>query len=146
MNRVNQHSRVSGSKDEKVVKEWINLMNTFEWTHFTTFTTCYPLSLSSARTKMERMANYISQILKQNLTIFWVAEPHKSDGYHIHALFNIEDKKNSTIKKVWDKVSGSKPGNSNKCTVEVYQKGMGGAGYTVKNLMSEKVDYDISIK
>lgn len=71
-------------------------LRAFEWSHWATFTTPYPLSLPSARRLMERFGNarVSSEITAPQIvqTMFWAAEPFDCrEGFHTHALVKIDE-------------------------------------------------------
>ena len=132
-------------KNYRNIKEYAKALEEYNWHFMVTFTTSQYLSKDMAREKMGNIHKYYSNVLNQYCIIFWVAEPHESGNYHVHALFDTEDKKESTIINAWNMQFGKKAQSNNRITIDRYQKGKGGNIYTLKGIHDTKVDYDFEV-
>ncbi len=141
MRNVLENLKTKAEKDYGTVKEYIEFLNRFEWDFMVTFTSGENMSLNRACSKIERLSNYLFQKQPDIFKIFWVAEPHQSGYYHIHALIITKDAKASVIKSAWNKFSGTYEKTNNRCDIKKYEKGKGGNVYTVKNLMKDNVEH-----
>ena len=91
---------------------------------------------SNPKPNRRQAITLISEIFSETETqsYFWVAEPHKQSGYHIHALFNNEDPafvKKKAIKK-------SKGGRLDFGPIRDQEACL---RYTLKNIENSKVSY-----
>ena len=62
------------------------MIDSYPWTYFFTFTTRYELSRRTARQLIERTWKNWKRDCPTIENLFWVAEPHKQTGYHLHGL------------------------------------------------------------
>ncbi len=128
-------------KDYNTIKGYLELLDRYEWHFMVTFTTSEYLSIMGAFSKMSRLSRYLYERQGEEFKIFWVAEPHESGSYHIHAMIIVKDAKARTIKSAWNKFSGTREKTNNRCKIKPYQKGKGGNVYTIKNIMKDNIEH-----
>ena len=89
-----QHAGLTAKeeRDSYHIRKGLNdMLNRQQWTYFFTFTTRYQLSKDSARTLIERTWKNWKTDCPTVEMMFWVSEPHKQTGYHLHGLIRTED-------------------------------------------------------
>jgi hypothetical protein len=150
MSRLTLDYKSKSEKDYEVTKGYIELANRYEWQFMVTFTSSEYLTMKRASLKMERLSNDLSKKQPEVFRIFWVAEPHESGSYHIHALITVKDAKASIIKRTWNRfsgtyersnINGTNVRSNNRCEIKPYDKGRGGNIYTLKNIMRDNVEH-----
>lgn len=84
---------VTDKEDSFPLRNAMNqMLDTMTWTYFFTFTTRYELSRKSARQLIERTWSIWKKDCPSVEKAFWVAEPHKQTGYHLHGLIETDGK------------------------------------------------------
>lgn len=123
-----------------------------DWQYWTTFTTAYPLTVKSARRRMEKVFNLLNP--GGDSQMFWAAEPFDTrEGYHTHALLKVPSL--TTTKQIYDcwqyacggaytpdKLTDSPQYLNHRVSVEKFNPKMGAGGYVGKYIQKKGADYD----
>lgn len=123
--------------------KWLDSIN---WSLWTTMSTDYTMTLRSARRLISRMFQRVAKKYK-NVKVFWAAEEFDlKDGYHLHALWFINDlewldsKSYKEFVNDWRVVS-----KCDKAVIysEPYEKGKGAHSYITKYINRPLTCYDL---
>jgi len=154
--------RANARKPKTTQTEYAEWLETFEWSHWCTFTTAYELSLKSARRLME---GYHKGMRANGFepTLFWVAEKFElRDGWHTHGLLKTnlrayEPQRYKALTHLYQHVCGKRvvPGTLkydgwNRIALESYDRQKGGASmyctkYVMKDQSNQTAEYDLLI-
>ena len=123
-----------------VTPDYSKFLDSFEWTHWCTFTTKYELSLKSARRLAESIYDRFPDQSQPGINqIFWAAEPFDvRAGTHIHALIHTYDSKEK-LREWANKRYG-------RAQILDYNKQLGAHSYCAKYITKYLSDYDIRVR
>lgn len=143
-------------------QDYIDWLDTFDWSFWSTLTTDYELTMKSARRAAERYHEFIKKLANGYCKMFFVLEPFDiKDGMHIHALILLPDHfhdklyyqqlidawqicsgKGRRVKDENDKWVAQTP---NRIELKKYRSDIKASGYCTKYIMKQNSDYDILI-
>ncbi|MDE3234544.1 MAG: hypothetical protein KGO81_01225 [Bacteroidota bacterium] len=119
----------------------------YDWDIWGTLTTEYFLSQSSAERAVKRLDLKLRKKFR-NYRLFFVAEPFKQRGYHIHFIGKfISDKQDKTVTQIgkiieneWQTTTSNKKRSVNK--LKKYEHKQNAIFYILKEIYNTKVSYD----
>ena len=135
------------SRNNSLINEWGNFLNTIPWTYYCTLTTPDSMTVNSARRKIEKLHTVLCNKFNLENEMFWVAEPFDTkESYHLHALvkFQIGMSKESktSLNKAWQSVCGKKDTKKYNWTVIMpYNPTEGANFYVAEYFQRSDVDY-----
>jgi hypothetical protein len=136
----------------KVQNSFGSWLQSFDWTHWATFTTPYTLTLPSARRLMNRFADMrvSPDIGARNVVegLFWAAEPFDTkEGYHTHGLVKIcPDMPYKAVINAYQIATGNQNmGKERWARVQMsaYDPDKAAAFYLAKYISKKLADYDL---
>ncbi len=129
-------------RDWRQALEWE--LDRYNWDYFGTGTFRKLRNVTEARTLVEQYFADLQERLQNPLPRFWVLEPHKyRETVHLHYLLAKTKQINEDVERVlwnyWQKIT-----KEGRFQSREYNANKGGAGYMIKYLTKEVVDWDLA--
>ena len=113
-------------------------LKSFEFDYISTYAPERKMTMAMARRVMQDTTQKLTNTIPE-ATCFWVTEPFKEKGYHIHIIYRLGEKSNhaySALAKVWKGFKGHKRHKS-------YNGDKNWIKYILKMITRPDVDYDL---